>query len=127
MALLRVMLTVFMTSVFVLIPAVDTQGAKSADSGPALKVLLVSEFKGDEAREIKKLLEEHNATVTVVRWRDAASGQARDFDLTIIGGTGRNVRRGKSALAFEGAVLGLGPYGCKYFGSLRLKNGHPYT
>ncbi len=96
-------------------------------SGKTLKVLLVSEYSGGEAEGIKALLDEHGAEVTISQWGQSSAELAKGFDLVIVGGTGRRLDAAAAVLDYEGAVLGLGPYGCKYFGLMKLKNGHPYT
>ena len=107
--------------------AVGAEEARDTASSPALSVLLVSDFQGNEAQEIKKLLEEHNVAVTISRWQDATAEQAKAFNLVILGGAGRQVAGGNAVLDCGTPVLGLGPYGCGHFGLLHLKNGQPYT
>jgi len=124
---LRFWIVAVVTSVVCLIVAADSEGFEGINSKTSLKVLFVSEFRSGEAQEIKKLLEMNNAGVTISEWKEATAERAKDFDLVIIGGSTRKVYRDKVVLDYETAVLGLGPYGCKYFGLLRLKNGHPYT
>jgi hypothetical protein len=90
-------------------------------------VLIVSPVKGGLADEFRLLLEKHGQRVAVALWNDASTRLARDFDLVIVTGPGRAVKRSEAVLDFGRPVLGVGPYGCKYFGLLNLKHGHPYT
>ena len=92
-----------------------------------LDVLLVSAYWGNEATAIEDLLERHGARVTIAGWSDASAKRAEKYDLVIVGGPNRLLHGREAVLDYEGAVLGLGSYGCAYFGKLKLKGGLPET
>lgn len=115
--------------------AVFTRGqAAQAAEGiekPALLVLVVSpETDSSLIKGIADLLKEHNVTVSFSNWKQATHQRASGFDLVIIAGEcGRRARfdRSRVVLDYDVPVLGIGSYGCHYFGLTKLKNGHPYT
>lgn len=89
-------------------------------------VLIVTPEPDGLAEEFRALLDKYAIPSTVVKWEAATVERARDFDLVMVVGAGRTIT-GEVELEFDRPVLGVGPYGCKYFGLMRLKNGHPHT
>ena len=96
-------------------------------SGKPLKILLVSPYTTETQRGIKTLLDKNGAEVTISQWGQVGTEWARVFDLVIVSGWGRALLQGDSLPDFDGAVMGMGSYGCTYFGKFKLKNGLPYT
>ncbi len=93
----------------------------------ALKVLVISGNDPALAGGFKNLLAQHGITSTVHAWTEATRERARAFDLVLVTGKGRRFRERNPILDFGRPVLGVGSYGCVYFGRFKLKNGHPYT
>ena len=110
-----------------LLSAVGARPAGAPDDPAAPRVLIVSPTGGGLAAEFAELLEEHAIPVTVALWEEAGAERAREFDLVLVTGPGRNVDKARIVTDYDVPVLGVGPYGCKYFGTLGLKHGHPYT
>jgi hypothetical protein len=105
-------------------PGTGPNGTTPGGTGELNSALVVSP---DGGIWVKTLLENHGVAVTVVGWSAATVGYARDFDLVIVTGSGRTINEGEVVKGYDRPVLGIGPYGCKYFGLLKLKNGWPYT
>ena len=107
-------------------PALPPPNAAQDDAAPP-RVLIVSPEPDGLAREFEELLGEHDVPATVATWAQASAERARGFDLVIVTGKGRSIERSGVVLDYDRPVLGIGPYGCKYFGLMQLKNGHPHT
>jgi hypothetical protein len=116
-----VLLFVFLSTCLGIAPSVP------AETLPPLRVLIVSGGENSGAGGFKDLLEKHGIATEVVPWKEASADKARAFDLVMIVGQGRRIRSTDLVLDYDRPVLGVGPYGCMYFGRLKLKNGHPYT
>jgi len=98
-----------------------------AQAPPSLRVLIVSAGDDSCADGFKDLLVHHGVVAAVHPWKEATVEKSRKFDLVMIVGKGRRISRAGIVVDYRRPVLGVGPYGCKYFGRLKLKNGHPYT
>jgi hypothetical protein len=104
--------------------------AKPTTAEPAFtqappKSLIVAAGKDDAyAPGIQQLLERHRVPATILPAVSATRERARGFDLVIVVGQGRYAAK---LPEFDQPVLGVGCCGCNYFGSLRLKNGSPWT
>ena len=111
-------------------PSRSTAAPKPTTSEPAFiqtppKSLIVVVGKSDiYAPGIQQLLERQGVPATIVPASSATREQAGGFDLVIIVGKGRSMA---NLPEFDQPVLGFGCCGCSYFGSLRLKNGSPWT
>lgn len=101
-------------------------GAGGEGSAPP-KVLIVSTEKGGLAAEYAELLRDHDILATIALWEDASAERAREFDLVIVTAPGRSLDAEKVVTDYDRPVLGIGSYGCVYFGALKLKHGHPHT
>jgi hypothetical protein len=89
------------------------------------KSLIVAAGRIDaRARGIQRLLERHGVPTTVVSARSVDRNWAAGFDLIIVVGNGRETLQ---LPEFTQPVLGVGCCGCRFFGTLRLKNGEPWT
>jgi hypothetical protein len=112
--------------VILLVQLVLVRAGSSAEGAAperSLKVLIVCPDRA-YGPGIKQLLEQHKVAVTIMPVNQATPARAREFDLVVV--TGRS-RYAPSMPEYDRPVLGVGPYGCSYFGSLHLKNGQPYT
>lgn len=89
-------------------------------------VLIVTPEPEGLAEEFRALLTRYEIPATVVDWEEGTIERARDFDLVMVVGAGRSISSDVET-GYDRPVLGVGPYGCKYFGLMRLKNGHPHT
>jgi hypothetical protein len=97
---------------------------RSTPGGSPKSLIVVAGTNGVYARGIQQLLERHHVATTIVPASKATRKKAAGFDLIIIVGKGRYSARLPD---FDQPVLGFGCCGCAYFGSLRLKNGEPWT
>ena len=107
-----------------------TSGARpglGGEGAPAPTVLIVSTEKGGLAAEFAELLGDHDIPATVSLWEQATAERAREFDLVLITAPGRRVDEERVVFDYDRPVLGVGSYGCVYFGLLKLKHGHPHT
>ena len=102
-------------------------GSPGGEKGQALEVLIVTPAHGTETRALQELLDAHGLTSTLLGWKAATREHAESFDLVIVTGAERRIERDEVVLDYTRPVLGMGPYGCRYFGLHELKNGHPYT
>ena len=103
-------------------------GEKARPSGTKLKVMIVAPV--DEkaaARAWVTFLISHGLKVALFPGGEVDARGARPFDIVLLLGSGRGGPLLKSALDLGRPVLGLGPYACKVFGAVNLKNGYPYT
>ena len=94
-----------------------------------LSVLIVSDSGGEaRAAGFAELLAEHgvDSDVTGGSYTEGAQKRVAEYDLVILVGKSRP-RLITPVHEFEKPVLGVGPFGCAYFGKLHLKNGQPYT
>lgn len=93
-----------------------------------LRVLIDSSDPSSERAEgVKSLLERHGARATILTGRDDVAMQAEEFDIAIVMGQASRRSRVGIVRDYQIPVLGYGPFGCDYFGTLKLKNGAPYT
>ncbi len=97
------------------------------DDPPAPRVLIATPEPDGVAEEYRELLEESGIPATVLAWEEATVERARDFDLVVVAGDRRTVDEDRAVCGYDRPVLGIGPYGCRYFGHQRLKNGYPHT
>ena len=102
-------------------------GSPGGEKVQALEVLVVTPGKGTETKALQEILDTHGLSVTRLDWEAATRERAESFDLVIVTGSARRIERDRVVLDYNRPVLGMGPYGCSYFGLLKLKNGHPYT
>jgi hypothetical protein len=102
-------------------------GSPGGEKAQALEVLIVSPGQEAETKALQELLEAHGLSVTLLGWEAATRERAASFDLVIVTGPGRRIEPEEVVLDYNRPILGIGPYGCRYFGLLKLKNGHPYT
>ena len=63
--------------------------------------------------------------VDVVSWPEVSPQQVQPYHVVVV--TGASRRNKIDPIDLDRPVLGYGVFGCAYFGSLRLKNGQPYT
>jgi hypothetical protein len=110
----------FLLALAVLLPAPD-------ESPTPPRVLIVTPDPEGPGRDFEALLSDHDIPATVVTWEVATVEFARDYDLLMVTGLGRSIEGDGVVTGYDRPVLGIGPYGCTYFGSMKLKNGHPYT
>jgi hypothetical protein len=97
---------------------------RSTPGGPPKSLIVVAGTSGAYARGIQQLLERHRVATTIVSASKATRKKAAGFDLIIVVGKGSYAARLPD---FDQPVLGFGCCGCAYFGTLRLKNGEPWT
>jgi hypothetical protein len=97
---------------------------RSTPGSSPKSLIVVAGTNSAYARGIQQLLERHHIATTIVPASKATREKAAGFELIIIAGKGRCSARLPD---FELPVLGFGCCGCAYFGSLRLKNGEPWT
>jgi len=109
--------------------ALVSVGAGGADNRPvpAPRVLIVSSARDGLAAEFHELLGERGVESQVAVWEEATAERARAFDLVLVTGAGRVIDRDRVVLDYDRPVLGVGQYGCAYFGLLRLKHGDQHT
>lgn len=101
-------------------------GSAPAQEHVRPRVLLVCPEK-EPAEGFAALLKEAGFEVEGALPGPEAVERSGRFELVLLAGKSRRPDRGATGLEFPVPVLGLGPYGCGYFGLLKLKNGHPYT
>ncbi len=102
-------------------------GAPAVSEDGAPKVLIVSPEAGGIAEDLQEFLDEHDISATIANWSTATAEHAQGFDLVLVCGEGNTAERFKVVLDYDRPVLGVGPYGCAYFGLLDLKPGSPHT
>jgi len=95
--------------------------------GEPLRVLLVSPYPGAGERGVKTLLDKNGAAVSVLPWNRCNGRIAGRFDLVIVGGSQRAMLGRDALRGYQGPVLGMGSFGCAYFGTHKLKHGLPYS
>ncbi len=93
----------------------------------APRVLIISPERDGLAAEFHALLSDHDIPAVIAQWREATPERAREFDLVLVTGSGRTVNEEQAVLDLDRPVLGVGQYGCAYFGLLRLKHGAQHT
>jgi len=98
-----------------------------AGAAPSLKIMIVSTGDAKRATDFQTLLCRHGLNVVILPWEKAGVETAKKFDLVMITGAGRRISASQVIKGYGCPVLGIGPYGCKYFSLLKLKHGHPYT
>jgi hypothetical protein len=97
---------------------------RSSPGGSPKSLLVVAGTSDAYARGIQQLLERRGIGSTIVPASKATRKKAAGFDLVIVVGKGGYAG---SLPDFDQPVLGVGCCGCAYFGTLRLKNGEPWT
>ena len=109
--------------------AVAFGSALGAEAAKApLRVLIDSSDPSPERAEgIKSLLERHGVRAMILTGRDDIAKRAQEFDIAIVMGQASRRSRARIVRNYQIPVLGYGPFGCGYFGTLKLKNGAPYT
>jgi hypothetical protein len=116
-----------MTGCLFILLSLVLQGAAFPDKTP-LKIMIACQDKtGPCATELKAFLDQQGIQAVLADWNEAGKEAADHFDLVIVCGDTRYIKRENAVLDYGKPVLGYGPYGCNYFGLLDLKNGHPYT
>ena len=101
--------------------------AAAPEDPQAPRVLIATPDPDGVAEEYRELLEDRGIPAIVLPWEEATVERARDFDLVVVAGDRRTVDEDRAVCGYDRPVLGIGPYGCRYFGHQRLKNGHPHT
>jgi len=91
------------------------------------KVLILCPEIDDLVTGYRDLLVSADIPVSALRWQDATDELARDCDLIMVIGPGRQIDKKHLLASFERPVLGLGAYGGGLFGHMDLKNGQPYS
>ena len=106
----------------------DKVFAAAQTNMPKLRVLIITPDPAiGYASGIETLLRNSDLQAEVVSWDQATSDTVENYDVLVVTGLGRSPRGAKIRLDYHKPIVAYGPYGCKYLGMLRLKNGHPYT
>jgi hypothetical protein len=125
---MRIVRLGIISSVILLLSGLYSSVWSKSTSIPPLRVLIVSPEKTGPAEEFRQLLEHYSISVDVANWQTASTDYAQEYDLVLVTGTkARGLRREDVVTGYTVPVLGIGSYGCHYFGLDKFKNGHPYT